>query len=425
MIHSEKYGYLILNTRTMFFSTLSKKIAQKLQLFEKNNRLMSPADLSTDIFDALEQAKVLVKDNDDEDYFYTKKFLRYKKAFSQKGFGIVLVPTFSCNFKCPYCYEDSLPHTTILDETLNDVVSFICKSGQKDLSLCWHGGEPLLAFPKIRKFIDLIKKKDINLVKHSMVSNGFLLDEEKCSFFNQANLNMIQITLDGDRDSHNKTRVLASGNGTFDTILDNIELLFKYAPKCKVIVRVNVHANNIDAYPRLREVLQQRWGNANYVINVAFVNDVNNVCKVACMANKNKVHFLRTLHDKYGVTGLNFLPQPQTAGCAAVSVNTFVIGPSGELYKCWVDVGKKEKVIGSIYDDKYYNNLLPVYTVGSDMFSDLKCKKCKLLPLCDGGCVLRRYDLSHHGVLYDPCPVNEDDYGELLELLYETKCQVK
>ena len=220
---------------------------------------------------------------------------------------------------------------------------------------------------------------------------------------------------------HDKTRILASGKGTFDKIVDNIEQLFKYAPKCRVVIRVNVHADNIEAYPKLKEILCQRWGDANYVINIAFVNDVNQTCKVACMSNKNKVHYLHTLYEKYGIASLNFLPQPQAVGCTATSVNTFVIGPSGELYKCWVDVGRKEKVIGSIYDDRYYNNLLPAYTVGSDMFSDSRCKQCPLFPLCDGGCILRRYNQTHHGVSYDPCPVKEEDYGELLELLFETK----
>ena len=69
------------------------------------------------------------------------------------------------------------------------------------------------------------------------------------------------------------------------------------------------------------------------------------------MSDKNKVHYLHILYEKYGIAGLNILPQPQAVGCAATSVNTFVIGPSGELYKCWVDVGRKEKIIGSIYDD--------------------------------------------------------------------------
>lgn len=423
LIHSEKYGYLLLNTRTMFFSSLDEKIANELlAMANKAHGESSDLNVSEDILETLQTAKVLVADtNEDEDYFNVKKFVRYKKAFSQNGLGIVLVPTFACNFRCPYCYEDSLPHTTIEDKVLNDVVGFIQKSGQKDLSLCWHGGEPLLAFPKIRKFIELVNLGDIQLVSHSMVSNGYLLDQEKCSFFNQANLSTIQITLDGDRGLHDKTRILASGKGTFDKIVDNIELLFKYAPKCRVVIRVNVHADNIEAYPKLKEILCQRWGDANYVINIAFVNDVNQTCKVACMSNKNKVHYLHTLYEKYGIASLNFLPQPQAVGCTATSVNTFVIGPSGELYKCWVDVGRKEKVIGSIYDDRYYNNLLPAYTVGSDMFSDSRCKQCPLFPLCDGGCILRRYNQTHHGVSYDPCPVKEEDYGELLELLFETK----
>ena len=222
MAYSEQYGYLLLNTRTMFFSAVGADIANKLQTMANNgHRECSDLDVSEDVLKTLRTAKVLVADtNEDEDYFNVKKFVRYKKAFSQNGLGIVLVPTFACNFRCPYCYEDSLPHTTIKDEVLNDIIGFIRKFGQKNLSLCWHGGEPLLAFPKIRKFIDLVNQNNIQLVQHSMVSNGYLLDQEKCSFFNQANLGTIQITLDGDRELHNKTRILASGKGTFDKIVD-------------------------------------------------------------------------------------------------------------------------------------------------------------------------------------------------------------
>lgn len=224
LAHSEKYGYLLLNTRTMFFSAVGADVANKLQAMVNERHGEYPClDVSENILETLQSAKVLVTNtNEDDDYFNVKKFLRYKKAFSQNGLGIVLVPTFACNFRCPYCYEDSLPHTTIEDKTLNDIINFIHKLGQKNLSLCWHGGEPLLAFPKIRKFIDLVNQNDIQLIQHFMVSNGYLLDQEKCTFFNQTNLGTIQITLDGDRELHDKTRILASGKGTFDKIVDNV-----------------------------------------------------------------------------------------------------------------------------------------------------------------------------------------------------------
>ena len=42
--------------------------------------------------------------------------------------------------------------------------------------------------------------------------------------------------------------------------------------------------------------------------------------------------------------------------CSANSSSSFVIGPNGELYKCWEDVGKRSMIIGSVLDDAFISN---------------------------------------------------------------------
>ena len=34
--------------------------------------------------------------------------------------------------------------------------------------------------------------------------------------------------------------------------------------------------------------------------------------------------------------------------CGAISLNSFVIGPDGALYKCWNDIGYSERSIGNL-----------------------------------------------------------------------------
>jgi len=330
-----------------------------------------------------------------------------------------LVPTFSCNFRCPYCYEDNLPKTTITEEVLDAVYSFIKKKGQNCIDLCWHGGEPLIAFDKIASFLNRIHNdKSLSLRSHSMVTNAFLLDEYKCKFLNDCNLQKIQITVDGNKEYHNKSRIHKSGKPTYDTIMQNIENVFQYMPNCQVILLVNLHSQNKDTFPALYKELKERWGNKNYSINVAFVNDVNNSCKVACLADKGKISFARSLYETYGIKDIDISTQPQIGGCTASCTNSYVIGPSGEIYKCWVDVGKKERIVSNVFDGKLSNYILPSYTVGADMFSDAKCKDCVFMPICDGGCIVRRYNQKHYNVPYDPCPINEDDFLSLMEINY-------
>ena len=50
------------------------------------------------------------------------------------------------------------------------------------------------------------------------------------------------------------------------------------------------------------------------------------------------------------------------------------------------------------------------------MFSDRKCHDCAFLPICDGGCVVRRYNKLHDGADYDPCPLSEEDFYTLLDI---------
>lgn len=40
------------------------------------------------------------------------------------------------------------------------------------------------------------------------------------------------------------------------------------------------------------------------------------------------------------------------------------------------------------------------------------------MPICDGGCIVRRYNQKHYNVPYDPCPINEDDFLSLMEIYF-------
>lgn len=76
-------------------------------------------------------------------------------------------------------------------------------------------------------------------------------------------------------------------------------------------------------------------------------------------------------------------------GCMCQQMNAFVVGPEGELYKCWHHLGIQEKVIGSIFDSQTITNysLLADIMVHGDAILDTKCKMCVLFPSCYGGCM--------------------------------------
>lgn len=62
----------------------------------------------------------------------------------------------------------------------------------------------------------------------------------------------------------------------------------------------------------------------------------------------------------------------------------------GELYRCWSDIGVKERSYGNINDNfGIANRALLDYMLFDPTISEM-CSKCKLLPVCMGGCPFRR-----------------------------------
>jgi uncharacterized protein len=80
-----------------------------------------------------------------------------------------------------------------------------------------------------------------------------------------------------------------------------------------------------------------------------------------------------------------FFPGVSLRACSAVTPYSYVVGPRGELYKCWTDVGIDRYVIGNIRLPRVETPLSLAYT-SSTPFNTRKCRACSVLPLCAGGC---------------------------------------
>ncbi len=418
---SNKHGYFLYNSRTNSFMSLNEATHVLLSDCIKSQKEAVEEVLDESLLKKLIRAKALVNDFDDDNYLIQKKFLKYNENFNSKSLGLVIVPTFSCNFACPYCYERNLPGDIMNEETENKLIEFIKSfSNANQLHICWHGGEPLIGYESIKRILSKIKNEaSINLTAHSMVSNGFLFDDEKCFFFKEHNLSSIQVTIDGLPEKHNKSRRHKSGQPTYEVIVRNIETIFRIMPNCHVIVRINIHEDNKSDPPVLYHELKKKWKGKNFSISMKYAID-HGECRVPCIKDWKRVKYAKDLYEKHGIKEINFYPEvQQLGGCTADSNSAFVVGPQGELYKCWVDVGKSERKIGSIYENKINLSLYSEYLVGTDMFSDPKCLSCFLLPVCDGGCALFRLNHKLTKAPYNVCPVDKDEMSFLLDAFYE------
>lgn len=117
---------------------------------------------------------------------------------------------------------------------------------------------------------------------------------------------------------------------------------------------------------------------------------------------------------RYGVRNHPFYPGRKLFNCIAARRNGYVVGPEGELYKCWNDIGVAERIVGHVDPEKPWNNaLLAEWLEGQNALNDPACLSCGLMPVCDGGCPALRREKAPH------CSRYRNRLPELLEAHYD------
>jgi uncharacterized protein len=114
---------------------------------------------------------------------------------------------------------------------------------------------------------------------------------------------------------------------------------------------------------------------------------------------------------------------PGGAG-GATGLLGFVVGPEGELYRCWNDVGRPERVVGDVRaEEAVIGSVLQArYATGVDPYDDPECRACAVLPICGGGCAHRRLLVKYAGREdVDSCSPYKTRLQESLEAYVDAK----
>ncbi len=169
---------------------------------------------------------------------------RYNKSL----LSLTIAPTMACNFRCVYCFEQGHYGSRLMDKATQDnLMTFIEKhlGGVKYLSISWFGGEPLIGMPVIeslsRRIISLCKEKDIQY-SASIITNGYILTKEVAEKLREYHVWSAQITVDGPKEIHDTRRPMATGQGTYDVIMEHLVETKGILP---INLRINVDYDNV------------------------------------------------------------------------------------------------------------------------------------------------------------------------------------
>ncbi len=327
---------------------------------------------------------------------------------------LTIIPTFECNFRCPYCFES---HTNkCMDfETERRIIEFLhhyLKNYQR-LFLMWYGGEPLLEIKRIESI-----SKEIESICHlqkipyvaSITTNGYFLTWDNYIKLKKYGIRYFTITVDGLKKYHDKTRVLINGKSSFDLIIDNLNHIKEYdhSSLSKIIIRTNYTQESINGKeewekylnnvflgdPKFMYMPRYAWDNPQSVyskekfINFNFddnfsaideidVSELNNDC---IQFNKNIIEDAKN----------KLITIKKSTICPAGKNNSMIIGPDGRIYKCQVCIDNEENCIGIIDSSSKMiinKNRLSIWESRDFKTKYNFCLICKLFPLCKGiGC---------------------------------------
>ena len=327
----------------------------------------------------------------------------------------------ACNLNCDYCFflkkERLYPGSRLRmsDEVHESYIRQLLEGHQvPQVTVAWQGGEPtLMGLDFFRRSVGLQKKyqKPGTRIENTFQTNGILLDEEWCRFFQENNF-LIGLSLDGPKELHDFYRKDKGGQGTFDRVVASARLLQAHKVEFNILCTVNSKnaAHPLEVYRFFRDELK-----ANYIQFIPIVERDNDTG----YQEGNKVtdrsvdpgefgRFLMGIFDEWvkrdvGSTFvLNF--DGALAGWLDMAGTVCIFGPTcglglalehnGDLYSC-----------DHFVEPNYYlGNILKTPLIelvasekqrkfGQDKNDTLPrtCKECEFLRVCHGECPKNRF----------------------------------
>ncbi len=369
--------------------------------------------------------------DDDLDELQLLKLRNNTARFNPNGLGLVITPTLNCNFNCPYCYVDR-ERVNMSPDTIEKIKKFFDKRIKRieEATVCWSGGEPLIALDIVEELNNyFLKKSRVKFIKFfsSLITNGYLLEPHLVERLIKCGISVLQITIDGSREYHNRFRTTQAGQETYDKILENV--IYASHKGIKIILRSNVEKENHESiYKLIDELAASDLNKDNVLYAPCMVLDVETSkghYRGNCFSNIEFSDIEPQILEysmKRGFKLSKQLLSTTSTFCGANTLTLLVIDAHANILKCWCNLGRADaNMTGLINDDgeiKYVNHKNIIKWMSWDPFDIEECKNCKVLPICMGGCMYYNV-MGETDVIDIGCSHRKHNLGEMIKLYYK------
>lgn len=328
--------------------------------------------------------------DDDADELAVCKFRYYQGMFAQKDFVVMIAPTMQCNFACPYCFEGEHKRAGLMDDEVEDaLVEVMTAHVKKKICITWYGGEPLLGFRRMLSISRRLKEAGADYVS-TILTNGSLITEEKVAQADLLRLGSVQVSMDGTARHHDRRRCFKNGAPSFEQVIAGVALLLG-CTRARVNVKVTLDKENAEAYDELRAYLSERFPESmergQLVVTHSHVLDKTgfDTCGTCYTREELFQQGIACLDAGRENPWFELMPQPARA-CMFRQPFSLNVDSEGYLYHCMEQFGNPRFRIGNIKNRSIDRSRLAQGMFAKDPFDDPECRRCKVLPLCGGGC---------------------------------------
>jgi len=370
----------------------------------------------------------IVGSRDDEQQALKKYFTEMREDTDQ--LRVTVLTTLQCNFACDYCFQgDHGDYNKFAAKMTMEQADGVARWIENRLDevkpekfvLTFFGGEPLLNLPVMYHLAErcaaLAEKRGVRQLIN-IITNGLLLTREVVDRLNPYGLNGIKITLDGDRDTHNRMRPLRGKQGTFDRIIENVRQVADLVP---ITIGGNFDESSVESYPDLLDFLKEqefsdKIAKINFkpiikapepaapkgVIPLMVVTGDNKPLAGTCMTSAgagklsggssicDSCHFvdekMAYLRDETRKRGFQTPDGVHMGPCEIHRRHAYTIGPEGSLYACPGFTGDAQQSTGHVDGrEEVWRQAV------AERFERLnphkeECGDCSFIPVCGGGC---------------------------------------
>lgn len=321
----------------------------------------------------------------------------------------------NCNMHCDYCFycdeakkRETASYGFMNEKTLKNVIRKFVLSAEGSCTIAFQGGEPTLwgleQFQNVIRYVEQYNKNKVQ-INYALQTNGYHITEAWSRFFREHQF-LVGISVDGNRELHDRYRHGKDNEGSYDQVLHAIELFDTYGVEYNILTVV--HKGTAGAIGEIyREYKRRGWRFLQFITCLDPLGEIRGKQEYSLLPEeyggflnelfalwyadlqKGQQPYIRQFENYVGILA-GYLPESceqrgicgiqnvveadgSVYPCDFYALDEFCLGNMNEVSTAQIEARRKE--IGFLERSRNHSS---------------KCRACRWFPVCRGGCFRSR-----------------------------------